>query len=578
MKFTFPSRSGKQARRSRHSRTTNPLRLELLEDRTLLTYQVLGTLGTTVSLPTGTAYRINDFEPDALNNQGTIVYGDDLGTANDPSTFFGEGVFLRSHGQETVVASSTAPAPGGGTFDFGFEGPHGLNDQGDAAVAFLLQPQTGDAPYGVNSGLYRYSHTTQTTSAVVIPDVTPAPTGGTFAGVSFGPSLNNKGDVYFAGIIATPNGVHVPGQEYGGLGIGVFAADTKGHITSIVVPGDPAPGGGTFDETGETYATSYWVNGRGDVVFVGHVAGEEAQVPGFPPQSQFLATLGSLYVKSGSTGQITSIAHAGDPAPGGGVFRQALFGGINDRGDVVFTADLTPAPNANQELGVFEYTGGKVISVARPGDAVPGGGHIVTTSIVGGQTHINNGGDIVFNAALDTTHNGVPDTGLFLWSHGKLSLIARSGTVLPGIGTVDNLTFTVIVTPPPPIVVPNSGAINNDRGQVLFGATLEDGRGVMLLYTPGGPADASSHGSAQAASDTTQGPANLDNSLAAQQAAGTGTGIASNGVVLPGGSKAHQSGDSGGSGSGSSQKGAPSPLDALFASGLWSLAHGYFAV
>jgi hypothetical protein len=469
-------------RRPRPRRAKRRPDIEPLEARFLLSFQVLGTLGTTVSLPTGTAFRINDFEPDAMNNRGDIVYGDDLGTANDPSTFFGEGVFLRSGGRETLLGSSTAPAPGGGTFDFGFEGPATLNDQGDAAVDFLLQP--AGSPFGVNAGAFRYSHNTQAVTAVVLPGVTPAPAGGTFAGVSFGPSLDNRGDLYFVGIIPTDQGVHVPGQPYGGLGMGVFEADRAGHIISIVSPGDPAPGGGTFDDAGETYSCGAWVNGRGDVAFVGHVAGEEAQVPGFPPQSAFIATLGSLYVKSGATGQITSIAHAGDLAPGGGVFRQALFPGINDRGDVVFTGDLTPAPGANQALGVFLYSGGNLSAIARPGDLMPGGGHFVTASVINGQTHINNRGDVVFNAALDTTHNGIPDTGLFEWSHGRLSLIARSGTVLPGVGTVDNLDFNVIVTPPPPILVPNSGAVNNNRGQVFFGATLTDGRAVMLLDTP----------------------------------------------------------------------------------------------
>jgi len=42
----------------------------------------------------------------------------------------------------------------------------------------------------------------------------------------------------------------------------------------------------------------------------------------------------------------------------------------------------------------------------------------------------------------------------------------------------------VIVIPPLPILFPNSGAINNDLGQVLFGAKLSDGRGVLLLATP----------------------------------------------------------------------------------------------
>src|SRR5205823_1141399 len=104
-------------------------------------------------------------------------------------------VFLRSHGKETVLGSATAAAPGGGTFDFGFLGPATLNDQGDAAVDFLLQP--AGAPFGVNAGAFRYSHSTQTVTAVVMPGVTLAPTGGTFAGVSFGPSLDRRGDLYF---------------------------------------------------------------------------------------------------------------------------------------------------------------------------------------------------------------------------------------------------------------------------------------------------------------------------------------------------------------------------------------------
>jgi hypothetical protein len=463
------------------------LQIEKLEDRNLLSFQVLGTLGTQVALPTGTAFRINDFEPDAMNNRGDIVYGDDLGTANDPSTFFGEGVFLRdSHGQETVLGSSTAPAPGGVTFgSSGFEGPATLNAQGDAAVDFLLQPAA--SPFGVNSGAFRYLHSTGTVSAVVLPG-TPAPAGGTFQGVSFGPALDNRGDLYFAGIIPTAKGVQVPDNP--GLGIGVFEADRAGHITSVVSPGDPAPGGGTFDDAGETYGAGAWVNGRGDIAFVGHVAGEEALVPGFG-QPDFFATLGSVYVKSGRTGQITSVAHAGDPAPGGGVFRQALFPGINDRGDIVITGDLTPAPDVYQHLGVFLYSDGKIVPVARPGDLMPGGtGHLFSASGVNGNTHVNNRGDVVFNATLDTSTGGVADTGLYQWSHGQLSVIARTGTVIPGVGTIAAVTNpSAIVIGPPTGVFPTSGAVNNDRGQIIFAVTLTSGTGVMLLFTPGHEGD-----------------------------------------------------------------------------------------
>jgi hypothetical protein len=127
------------------------------------------------------------------------------------------------------------------------------------------------------------------------------------------------------------------------------------------------------------------------------------------------------------------------------------------------------------------------IPVARPGNPMPGGGAFVTASnLAGWQIDVNNAGEVVFNATLDTDDNadGVPDTGLFVWSHGSLRLVARTGTVIPDVGTVAHLVMNVVVFPPPTVFVPNSGATNNDRGQVVFGATLADGRGVLLLATP----------------------------------------------------------------------------------------------
>src|SRR4029077_21282202 len=94
-------------------------------------------------------------------------------------------------------------------------------------------------------------------------------------------------------------------------------------------------------------------------------------------------------------------------------------------------------------------------------------------------------GDVVFNATLDTSTGGVADTGLYQWSHGQVSVIARTGTVIPGVGTIAAVTNpSAIVVGPPAGVFPTSGAVNNDRGQVLFAVTLTDGTGVMLLYTP----------------------------------------------------------------------------------------------
>jgi hypothetical protein len=421
---------------------------------------------------------VNDFEPGGLNSQGDMAFGADVSTG-------GEGVFLRPHNRQiTGLGRSNGPAPGGGSFDeHGFLGPMGLNDQGDAVFDFLLKDFM--LPFGVNAGSYRYSHTTGKVTQVVIPSMTPAPGfESTFQGVFYQPTINNRGDVVFAGIVKTAQGVHVvppDGKPYIGLGIGIFQADAKGHIAEVIVPGDAAPGGGKFD-----YAVEPWVNDGGDVSFIGHIAGEESVVAGFPPQADFISALGGLYVKQGGTGKIRTIVHEGDPAPGGGNFRQVFHDVMNSRGDIAFGGDLTPAPDVNQSIGAFVYSSGKITAVARPGDPMPGGGKLVNASIVGGNVHVNNRGDVAFSGVVDTDvdHDGNDDTGLFQWSDGDLSLIARTGTVIPGVGTVFALASVVIVVPPSPINTTTSGAINNDAGQVLFCATLIDGHVVLLLATP----------------------------------------------------------------------------------------------
>ena len=71
----------------------------------------------------------------------------------------------------------------------------------------------------------------------------------------------------------------------------------------------------------------------------------------------------------------------------------------------------------------------------------------------------------------------------FVWSHG-VSIGRSEWHSGPGRGrgrppchgsarVIGNTAF-----------VPNSGATMNDHGQVVFGATLSDGRGVLLVATP----------------------------------------------------------------------------------------------
>ncbi len=499
MLYSSKRRSGNHSGRSLRVRPIRRLRVEQLEDRSLPAVQLLATLGDPAPGPGASGYMIFDFEPYSLTNRGEALYSTDLSAPGDPTTPVGEALFLRDkHGQVKRLAGSTDPAPGGGTYDLGtLQGA--LNERGDAAFTFVLSPFT--LPFGANSGTYRYSSNTRTVTPVVLPYVTPAPGGGTFQGTAFYPDINNRGDLLFDGLVVTNQGIHVPGEPYVGLGQGIFQADRFGHISSVVSPGDAAPGGGTFDFAGLPRN-----NDRGTIVFTGHVAGDPASIPGNPPQAVIITALANGYVRNAATGHITEFAHVGNPIPaaaGGGVYGQIMFPSINNSGDVCFKVDLTPAPAAGQVIGLFRYSHGAVRSVARPGDAMPGGGHLVTVSSLGGhQEHINDRGDIVFNGTLDTDvdGDGLPDQGTYQWSRGHLSVVARTGTVLPGIGTVRSFVPPVgISIPPPTSFVPNSGSINNDRGQVLFSALLTDGRYVLLLSTPHGCLPGGPYGPAAAA-------------------------------------------------------------------------------
>ena len=333
----------------------------------------------------------------------------------------------------------------------------------------------------MNAGVYRFSAATEHGDSGRDSRGDPGPRGRGVRRGAFGASLNNGGQLAFSGIVPTDKGLPFPEQL--GLGLGIFRARKNGTISSVVSPGDAAPGGGTFD-----FAFGPWINNRGDVAFMGHVAGDECLDPRPPAHPT-----SSSPASRASTSRTRPPARFGPSPtpvttpPAEAYFRQAISPVLNDWGDIPFLGDLTPPPAANEVTGVYLHRRGATIARGAPWRAMPGGGAFVTAS-----THHRladrreQRGEVVFNAALDTDANadGFPDTGLYVWSHGSLRLVARTGTEIPGVGTVAHLVRTCPCSPPPTVFVPNSGANNNDRGQVVFGATLSDGRGVLLLATP----------------------------------------------------------------------------------------------
>lgn len=409
----------------------------------------------------------SNFQPYGMNARGEVAFV----AATLPEG--GEGVFAGRPGQLRQILRVGQPAPGGGAFGgFGSLGHSVINDAGDIAVAFTLDPFT--LPIGANSGVYRYRHATTTLSALVVPYVTPAPGGGAFQGAGFHASLNNRGVIVFPGIIETDDGIRISGQPYLGLGLGIFHVDQQGRITSIVSPGDAAPGGGRFD-----YATAPWLNDRGDIAFGGHVAGEECIDFGVT-QDVVIHCGESIYLRQLFPTRLISIAHQGQPAPGGGIYRLAFGPRLNNRGEVAFIGDLTPAPASLEQLGIFLYSKGTTRAIARPGDTMPGGGTMVTAATAPLAYHLNNRGDVSFAVSLDTDGDAIADAaGLYVAGPSGLRLVARTGTVIPGLGTIDYVSF-----PGDASLVNFAGAVINDNGQIFFQATLTDGRGVLLIAAP----------------------------------------------------------------------------------------------
>ena len=341
------------------------------------TYQftLIATLGDTA--PGGGEF-INDFEPWSINSSGDVAFVADLSTG-------GEGVFVYRNGKILQIMRSGQLAPGGGVFTGFTVANTPINDKDDVAFAFLL----GDFPL---AGVYHYIRATKTLNAVMVPGVTPVPGGGTFQGASENATLNNEGTIAFAGVISTTEGIS------GDLGVGIFQAKKYGKISTVVMPGDPTPGGGKFD-----FAIHPSINARGDVAFGGHVKGEECLL------ASDLFCAESVYVKKANSGKIISIAHQGDPAPvpGGGTYRFAFGPALKDSGDMAFIGGLSANSDNGQYLGVFYYSSAKghTDPVALPGDPMPGGGSLLTATFTRLNYDVSNRSNVVaFAGVLDTKH------------------------------------------------------------------------------------------------------------------------------------------------------------------------------
>jgi hypothetical protein len=130
-----------------------------------------------------------------------------------------------------------------------------------------------------------------------------------------------------------------PGADLFGLGAGIFLVDKDGNLLKVMRPGDPAPGGETFDNGRNQY-----LNNRRDVVFEAHLAGDPVIMFGPPDAVPFGIGGTAIAMVRAATGDVQLIARRGDAAPGRGNFLLTWGPLLNNQGQIAFVAALEVPP------------------------------------------------------------------------------------------------------------------------------------------------------------------------------------------------------------------------------------------
>jgi hypothetical protein len=320
------------------------------------------------------------------------------------------GIYLAANGSITKIVNSNDASPVGGTFAF-FFGPASINDSGQIAFAGIV-----NGP-GTSSGIYVFSAGQFT---IKVPEFAPFGNGLQLDSVD-SPSINNAGDIAFSG------------QLLGAVEPGIFVTQ-GGSVTQIIVPGHAAPDGGLF-----TSGFNPALSNSGHVVF-----GAREQ-----------AVNNTIFLFSNS--QLTRVAGPGDLSPGRAKFTFPFTGGGMNKAGMVLFEDVT-FPGG---FGLF--TGNEdseVQVVANTNERLPDGGSLFNFYQ---NLAINDAGQVVFN-----TGGFASSSDLLLESRGTLTQIAR-GSISNGDPAPDGGTFF------------NFGRASiNNLGQVAFAGSTIGGVGQGL--------------------------------------------------------------------------------------------------
>jgi hypothetical protein len=357
------------------------------------------------------------FDPPAMNSSGQVVFHASL-QETLPNPFVPtNGLFLASGGSISKIIDSGDTFPDGSTF-FDISGSPSINDGGQVAFAGFVDGSVAD------EGVYLFSAGTLT---VVVPGFSAGPNGIIFLEI-VDAAINNAGQIAFESLILGSC-----------CGRGVFLSSNN-TISQIMVPGQASPDGDTFSSSG---AFALAINASGQVLFA----------------SRLLQHTDALYVSSGT--QLARVAGQGDPVNRDPEFRFPFAFGMSNSDDALaddetfpggeglFTAHRSPPDKATLDAHFSQSAGSDGVITAGFFENFP----------------MNGAGQVVMNVDLSS---GI--AALLLKSGGTLTELVRAsftgnGDPAPGGGTFRGVRQSSI----------------NNLGQVLFSGFASHNAGLYLI-------------------------------------------------------------------------------------------------
>lgn len=313
-----------------------------------------------------------------------------------------------------------------------------INQQGD--IAFSL----------IGRGVYLWSATTKTFTAIATVGM-PAADGLTFStGTLNSPSLNNRAEVVVGMAVK---------DAAGKVAHGLFLHSAEGKLMRVAVPGQALPDGSTIQRA------------------TGAPTLNDAGVFGFYAERSGSTKLGAYLWEQGT---LTPVAEPDTILDGEVKIAHISTLRVNNRNRDVLVA-LIRSDTGNR-AGLYRLGDGKLIPLLLPGQDLPDGSKLLTlrqvsTADAGSSAtrHISRANELGEYAFVATPEGG--GVGAYrLDADGKLSLILKTGM------TTDQGTITQIN--------PNSNmaAVGlNSKGQVALSVRFDNGPETLVLLTPKTP-------------------------------------------------------------------------------------------